>query len=73
LYASRRASSAYADPGFQQAARLACGFADDAAATADPATYARMITAFERSSMHEYLFFQQGLEPTGWPLPPGPR
>lgn len=62
--------STYADPGFQDATRLACGFADDAAAAADPATYARMIAMFERSSMHEYLFFQQGLQPASWPAPP---
>ena len=63
----------YADPGFQDATRLARGLADAAAATADTATYARMLTAFERSSMHEYLFFQQGLEPAQWPAPPSTR
>jgi hydroxymethylpyrimidine/phosphomethylpyrimidine kinase len=62
--------STYADPGFQDATRLACGFADDAASTADPATYTRMIAAFERSAMHEYLFFRQGLEPIRWPVAP---
>ena len=40
------------------------------AAGADATTYARMMTAFDRSSMHEYLFFQQGLEPGVWPTPP---
>lgn len=60
----------YADPGFQDATRLARGFADAAATTANPATYGRMLAAFERSSMHEYLFFQQGLEPAPWPAPP---
>jgi hydroxymethylpyrimidine/phosphomethylpyrimidine kinase len=62
----------YADPGFQEATRAACAFADAAARRADAATYARMLAAFERSSMHEYLFFDQGLAPKAWPAPPRP-
>ncbi len=61
--------TAYADPVFQESARQARGFVDDAAATVDAATRERMLVAFERSSMHEYLFFEQGLEQPGWPAP----
>jgi hydroxymethylpyrimidine/phosphomethylpyrimidine kinase len=60
----------YADPGFQEATRLACGFTDDAARSADATTYARMLLAFERSSMHEYLFFDQALIRPAWPVAP---
>lgn len=60
----------YADEGFQEAARLACGFADDAAGETDASTLARMHVAFERSCMHEYLFFEQGLTRPTWLTPP---
>jgi hydroxymethylpyrimidine/phosphomethylpyrimidine kinase len=64
--------STYADPAFHQATRLARDFADVAAGTADASTYAQMLRAFERSSMHEYLFFAQGLAPVAWPALPPP-
>lgn len=51
----------YADPGFQFSARHAARFTDEAADSADPDTCTQMLTAFVRSSMHEYLFFNQGL------------
>jgi thiaminase len=66
----RRWIGTYADPGFQEAARQACLLADEAAEGADAATRGRMLTAFERSSMHEYLFFDQGLRQPLWPAPP---
>jgi thiaminase len=62
--------STYADPGFQQAGQEACDLADRAAQDVDPITRSRMTTAFVRSSMHEYLFFDQGLSRPAWPTPP---
>lgn len=63
--------STYADPAFQESARTACRFADDAAAGADTATRDRMLTAFARSSAYEYLFFDQAINRPRWPTPPG--
>jgi hydroxymethylpyrimidine/phosphomethylpyrimidine kinase len=60
----------YADTAFQEAAGTSCDLADEAADAADPATHARMLTMFARSSMHEYLFFDQGLSQPAWPTPP---
>jgi thiaminase II len=60
----------YADEAFREAARTACELADEAAATADPALRQRMLAAFVRSSMHEYPFFEQGLDKPRWPTPP---
>jgi thiaminase len=60
----------YADPGFQQAGAVACDLADSAAGGADAATRERMMAAFVRSSIHEYLFFDQGLSRPSWPTPP---
>lgn len=60
----------YADPEFQEAARAACDLADEAAEAADPTTRTRMLTMFVRSSMHEYLFFDQGMSRPDWPTPP---
>ena len=57
----------YADPGFQDATRQARAFADAAARTVDEAERARMLRAFEISSMHEFLFFAQGLTKPHWP------
>lgn len=62
----------YADPGFQAAAGRACDWTDRAADGVDQATGARMMAAFVRSSVHEYLFFEQGLSRPSWPKPPGP-
>lgn len=59
----------YADTAFQESAHTACGLVDDAASGVDTDTRRRMLTAFERSSMHEYLFFQQGLDQPTWPTP----
>jgi thiaminase len=59
--------STYADPAFQEATATARAIADGAAAGADQVTTDRMLTAFERSSMHEYLFFEQGLTRPRWP------
>lgn len=60
----------YADAAFQESARTARDLVDDAAAMVDDGTRGRMLTAFERSSMHEYLFFQQGMDQPRWPTPP---
>jgi thiaminase II len=61
--------STYADPAFQEATRTARDIADRAAEAADDGTRERMFAAFERSSMHEYLFFEQGLTRPAWPRP----
>jgi thiaminase len=66
----RRWISTYADPGFQESARTACVLTDRAAEGADPGTRDRMLGAFERSAMHEYLFFDQGISRPSWPVPP---
>ena len=68
----RRWIATYADPGFQEATRAACAHTDRAAEVADAGTRERMLAAFERSSMHEYLFFDQGITRPAWPTPPGP-
>jgi hydroxymethylpyrimidine/phosphomethylpyrimidine kinase len=60
----------YADPAFQDAARTACDLADAASDSADATTRARMLAMFVRSSMHEYLFFDQGMSQPDWPTPP---
>jgi Putative transcription activator len=60
----------YADAAFQEAAGTACDLADQAADGADSTTRARMLTMFARSSMHEYLFFDQGMSQPEWPTPP---
>jgi hydroxymethylpyrimidine kinase/phosphomethylpyrimidine kinase len=62
--------SLYGDPAFQEATRTACSFADEAARWASPAERERMLRAFELSSMHEYLFFEQGIERPTWPEAP---
>ncbi|KZM36891.1 bifunctional hydroxymethylpyrimidine kinase/phosphomethylpyrimidine kinase [Oerskovia enterophila] len=62
--------SLYGDPAFQEATRTACSFADEAARWASPAERERMLRAFELSSMHEYLFFEQGLTRPTWPEAP---
>lgn len=67
----RRWIATYADPGFQEATRAACAHTDRAAEVADAGTRERMLAAFERSSMHEYLFFDQGITRPAWPTPPG--
>jgi hydroxymethylpyrimidine/phosphomethylpyrimidine kinase len=64
----RRWIATYADP----AARQACQLADEAAEGTDKGTRVRMLTAFERSSMHEYLFFDQAISQPRWTLPPPP-
>jgi hydroxymethylpyrimidine/phosphomethylpyrimidine kinase len=66
----RRWISTYADPGFQESARTARALTDRAAEGADPGTLDRMLAAFERSAMHEYLFFDQGISRPSWPVPP---
>jgi hydroxymethylpyrimidine/phosphomethylpyrimidine kinase len=60
----------YADPGFQQTSNTACDLADAAADSVGPATRTRMLAAFVRSSIYEYLFFDQGLSQPTWPTPP---
>ena len=67
----RRWISTYADPGFQEAASTARALTDRAAEGADADTRYRMLAAFERSAMHEYLFFDQGISRPSWPVPPG--
>jgi hydroxymethylpyrimidine/phosphomethylpyrimidine kinase len=62
--------STYADPDFQEAARVARRLTDGAAGSVGPGTRERMLLAFERSSMHEYLFFDQGVSQPRWPTPP---
>ena len=52
IYGYGRWIATYADPGFQDATRLARELADTAAATADPATYARMLAAFEGGTIN---------------------
>ncbi len=61
--------STYADPAFQKATDTARALADAAARVSESATRSRMLVAFERSSIHEYLFFQQGTHQAGWPTP----
>jgi thiaminase len=68
----RRWIATYADPGFQEAARQACRLTDQAAEGTDNGTRVRMLAAFERSAMHEYLFFDQGISQPSWPVPPPP-
>ncbi|MHA7134875.1 bifunctional hydroxymethylpyrimidine kinase/phosphomethylpyrimidine kinase [Oerskovia turbata] len=63
--------SLYGDPAFAEATRTACAFADEAARWASPAERERMLRAFELSSMHEHLFFEQGITRPAWPTPPG--
>ena len=58
----------YADVGFQESARTACAIADAAAEVA-PAEDAAMLAAFDRSCLHEYLFFDQGISRPRWPRP----
>jgi thiaminase len=60
----------YADPSFQESTAQAREFADEAAGSADAATRTRMLAAFTRSALYEYLFFAQGLDRPGWPTPP---
>ena len=60
----------YGDEGFQAATRQACALADDAARWVSPEERARMLRAFEVSSVHEYLFFEQGTTCPTWPTPP---
>ncbi|WP_198012549.1 TenA family protein [Promicromonospora sukumoe] len=60
----------YGDEGFQVATRQACALADDAARWVSPDQRERMLRAFEISSVHEYLFFEQGLTHPAWPTPP---
>ncbi len=60
----------YADPAFQESTRTACALADAAARTVGAAVREDMLVAFERSSMHEYLFFDQGTSRPKWPTPP---
>ncbi|WP_265523373.1 bifunctional hydroxymethylpyrimidine kinase/phosphomethylpyrimidine kinase [Oerskovia flava] len=62
----------YADEGFQAATRTAGLLADSAARWVSPAERELMLRAYERSSMHEYLFFDQGLTRPAWPAPPVP-
>jgi thiaminase II len=62
--------STYADPEFQQSAAHAREFTDAAADTVDASGRDRMMTAFVRSTAHEYLFFAQGIDRPSWPLPP---
>ncbi len=69
----RRWIATYADPGFQEAAQQACRLTDQAAEGIDDLIRARMLAAFERSSMHEYLFFDQGISQPRWPTPASPR
>ena len=60
----------YSDAAFQESARTAGELTDEAAASADSSTRRLMLDAFVRSSMHEYLFFDQGLTRPRWPTPP---
>jgi thiaminase II len=62
----------YGDTAFQESARTACELTDDAADRADASTRQLMLDAFTMSSMHEYLFFDQGLRRPRWPTPPTP-
>ncbi|PZR55473.1 thiaminase II [Xylanimonas oleitrophica] len=59
----------YADPGFQESAARARALVDEAARWASPAERARMLRAFELSSVHEFLFFDQGVTRPTWPSP----
>jgi thiaminase len=61
----------YADPGFHAATATARDLVDQAAARTDPDTRQRMRAVFDRSCMHEYLFFQQGLGQPAWPSTAG--
>jgi hydroxymethylpyrimidine/phosphomethylpyrimidine kinase len=60
----------YADPGFQEATAIACDLVDQAASSADATSRVQMSTMFVRSSIHEYLFFDQGMSQPRWPTPP---
>jgi hydroxymethylpyrimidine/phosphomethylpyrimidine kinase/hydroxymethylpyrimidine kinase/phosphomethylpyrimidine kinase/thiamine-phosphate diphosphorylase len=60
----------YGDEGFQVATQQARTLADAAARWVSPDQRERMLRAFEISSVHEYLFFEQGLTRPAWPTPP---
>ncbi|PUB31520.1 thiaminase /4-amino-5-aminomethyl-2-methylpyrimidine deaminase [Promicromonospora sp. AC04] len=60
----------YGDEGFQESTRQARLLADAAARWVSPEERARMLRAFEISSVHEYRFFEQGLTCPTWPTPP---
>lgn len=60
----------YGDEAFQESTRQARRLADDAACWVSPDERARMLRVFEISSVHEYLFFEQGLTAPTWPTPP---
>ncbi|WP_285101629.1 TenA family protein [Promicromonospora sp. MEB111] len=60
----------YGDEAFQESTRQARRLADDAARWVSPDERERMLRAFEISSVHEYLFFEQGLTAPTWPTPP---
>jgi thiaminase/transcriptional activator TenA len=58
----------YADEGFGNAVRTVIGITDQAAAGATPATVARMMTAFIRSTQYEWLFWDSAYQQRGWPV-----
>jgi thiaminase/transcriptional activator TenA len=58
----------YADQGFGAAVRMVIGIADRAASAATPATIARMMTAFIRSTQYEWLFWDGAYQQRGWPV-----
>ncbi|BDZ43797.1 hypothetical protein GCM10025865_30960 [Paraoerskovia sediminicola] len=60
--------STYGDPAFAEATRRAVQLVDEAARHASPSERERMHRAFELSSMHEHLFFEQGLTRPTWPV-----
>ncbi len=58
----------YADPAFAELTVTAIAFADRAFDDASPAGRDAMITAFERSSRYEWMFFDQGTRLPAWPV-----
>ncbi|GAA4893654.1 hypothetical protein GCM10025789_08550 [Tessaracoccus lubricantis] len=59
-------AAAYADPAFQDATRQAIVFLDEAAAAADDATRAAMLTAFVDATYYEEQFWAKSYQQEAW-------
>jgi thiaminase/transcriptional activator TenA len=57
----------YADEAFGEAVRKVIGITDRAAEATTPATRARMMSAFVRSTQYEWLFWDGAYQQRGWP------
>jgi thiaminase/transcriptional activator TenA len=58
----------YADQGFGEAVRTVIAITDRAATAVAPATRAKMLKAFSRSSQYEWLFWDGAYQRRGWPV-----